>query len=233
MPARFRRIIHQQAQVSSFETFYSNPESISLVGCWKMLSKLLENALAIRPCKYDAASEPLLPKVARCIPVLSSRYIGKCAACVLKRSARPHPGPPLDLYLYESANHISGPAEATKDWSDHPSQKINWGSGGAVSSPVGPGRCPFGVQGEHSEAPEISSFFMSKIPQFLTLKLVFFQKKVYKKFEINPKFEPKIYPLEWSWRLKKQKTVIFTVFQQYFLTLLRTMQTEHISRELP
>ena len=30
-------------------------------------------------------SELLLPKVARCIPVLPSRYIGKCAARVLKR----------------------------------------------------------------------------------------------------------------------------------------------------
>ena len=48
---------------------------------------LLENALAIRPCNYGAASEPLLPRVARCIPVLSSRYIGMCAARVLKRSA--------------------------------------------------------------------------------------------------------------------------------------------------
>ena len=38
---------------------------------------LLENALAIRPCNCGAASEPLLCKVARCIPVLSSRYIGK------------------------------------------------------------------------------------------------------------------------------------------------------------
>ena len=48
---------------------------------------LLENALAIRPCNCEAASEPLLPKVARRIPVLPSRYIGKCAARVLKRSA--------------------------------------------------------------------------------------------------------------------------------------------------
>ena len=47
---------------------------------------LLENALAIRPCNWEAASEPLLPKVARCIPVLPSRYIGRCAARVLKRS---------------------------------------------------------------------------------------------------------------------------------------------------
>ena len=46
----------------------------------------LENALAIRPCNYGAASEPLLLKVARCIPVLSSRHMGKCTARVLKRS---------------------------------------------------------------------------------------------------------------------------------------------------
>ena len=31
MPACFRRIIHQQAQVSSFETFFSEPESITIV----------------------------------------------------------------------------------------------------------------------------------------------------------------------------------------------------------
>ena len=31
MPARFRRIIHQQAQVSSLETFYSEPESLTIV----------------------------------------------------------------------------------------------------------------------------------------------------------------------------------------------------------
>ena len=55
MPARFHKIIHQQAQVSSFETFYSNPESLTTVllpeyieyqpsslwyspsCCWKML----------------------------------------------------------------------------------------------------------------------------------------------------------------------------------------------------
>ena len=47
---------------------------------------LLENALAIRPCNCGAASEPLLLKVARCIPVLPSRYVGKCAARVLKCS---------------------------------------------------------------------------------------------------------------------------------------------------
>ena len=49
---------------------------------------LLENVLAVRPCKWEAASEPLLPKVARCILVLPSRYIGKCAARVLKRSGK-------------------------------------------------------------------------------------------------------------------------------------------------
>ena len=47
---------------------------------------LLENALAIRQCNREAVSEPLLSKVASCIPVLPSRYIGKCTARVLKRS---------------------------------------------------------------------------------------------------------------------------------------------------
>ena len=50
-----------------------------------VLTKLLmEDALAIRPCSCGAAPEPLLPKVARCIPVLSSCYMGKCATRVLK-----------------------------------------------------------------------------------------------------------------------------------------------------
>ena len=49
---------------------------------------LLDNVLAIRPCNYGAISEPLLPKVARCIPVLSSRCIGKCTAMFLKRSGK-------------------------------------------------------------------------------------------------------------------------------------------------
>ena len=60
----------------------------------------------------------------------------------------------------------TSPAEAAEDWSDHPSQKISWGSWGAVSSPGG-----------NPEAPEILSFLMFKIPQFLTLKLVFFVRK--------------------------------------------------------
>ena len=47
---------------------------------------LLENALSIRPCNYEAALEPLLPEVTRCISVLSSRFVGKCAARDLKRS---------------------------------------------------------------------------------------------------------------------------------------------------
>ena len=46
----------------------------------------LKNALAVRLCDYRAVSEPLLPKVARRIPVLSSRYMGKCASRGLKRS---------------------------------------------------------------------------------------------------------------------------------------------------
>ena len=49
---------------------------------------LLENALDIRPCNREVASKPLLPKVDRWIPVLPSRYIGKCAASNLKRSVK-------------------------------------------------------------------------------------------------------------------------------------------------
>ena len=33
MPARFCRAIHQQAQVPSFESFYSNPEETSSPWC--------------------------------------------------------------------------------------------------------------------------------------------------------------------------------------------------------
>ena len=38
MPARLCRIIHQKAQVMSFETFYINPESLMIV----LLSKHIE-----------------------------------------------------------------------------------------------------------------------------------------------------------------------------------------------
>ena len=38
MPARFRRIVHQQAQVWSFEIFYGKPESLTIV----LLSKYIE-----------------------------------------------------------------------------------------------------------------------------------------------------------------------------------------------
>ena len=38
MPAGFRRIIHQKAQVSAFETFYSKPDSLTIV----LLSKYIE-----------------------------------------------------------------------------------------------------------------------------------------------------------------------------------------------
>ena len=82
--AHFRRIIHQQAQVSSLETCYSNLESqiIVLLSKYTVISMvftklLLENTLGIRPYNYEATSEP----------VLSLRYTGKCAARVLKRSA--------------------------------------------------------------------------------------------------------------------------------------------------
>ena len=47
---------------------------------------LLENTLAVRPYNCEAASELHLLKVARCIPVLSSRFIEKCATRVLMRS---------------------------------------------------------------------------------------------------------------------------------------------------
>ena len=67
--ARFGRIIHQQAQVLSLETFYSNPESQTNCAAVKIYSTtafismvftklLLVNALAIRPCNYEAAPEP-------------------------------------------------------------------------------------------------------------------------------------------------------------------------------
>ena len=42
MPERFRRIIHQQAQVSSFEALYSNLESLTIV----LLSKYIEQQLS-------------------------------------------------------------------------------------------------------------------------------------------------------------------------------------------
>ena len=37
MPAYFRRIVHQQAEVWSFETFYSKPESLTIVLLWKYI----------------------------------------------------------------------------------------------------------------------------------------------------------------------------------------------------
>ena len=95
MSARFRRIGHQQAQVSSFETFYSKPESLTIV----LLSKYIEQQLSYpwySPnfcCKMLSLSDLVTAKlpqsrssVARCIPVFPSRYIRKCATRVLKRS---------------------------------------------------------------------------------------------------------------------------------------------------
>ena len=99
MPARSHRIIHQQAQVSSFETSLTVIlRAKGLCRCQNILNnnRHLDGfhqtvagkyALAVRPCNCEAVLELLLPKVVRCIPVLSSRYIGKCAARVLKRSA--------------------------------------------------------------------------------------------------------------------------------------------------
>ena len=109
MPARFRRIIHQQAQISLFETLYSKPESLTIVEIYWIAAVismvftklLLETALATRPCNCEAVSEPLLPKVARCIPVLPSRYIGQCAAGVLKRSGYLYTSRPSLLFSVE------------------------------------------------------------------------------------------------------------------------------------
>ena len=96
MPAHSRRIIHQHAQASSFETFYSKPESLTIVllskyieqqpsypwyspsCCWKMFS-LSDLVTAKLP-------RAALSQVAHRIPVLPSRYIGKCADRALKRS---------------------------------------------------------------------------------------------------------------------------------------------------
>ena len=65
MLARFRRIIHQQAQYR-----HSRLLTVILRAVISMVftKLLLENALAVRPCNYEAALEPLSPKVARCIP---------------------------------------------------------------------------------------------------------------------------------------------------------------------
>ena len=53
MPARFRRIIHQQAQVSSFETFYSKPESLTIV----LLSKYLNSSRHIHGIHQTVAGK--------------------------------------------------------------------------------------------------------------------------------------------------------------------------------
>ena len=49
MPVRFRRIIHQQYEVSSFETFYSNAESLTIV----LLSKCIEYEPSSPRCASD------------------------------------------------------------------------------------------------------------------------------------------------------------------------------------
>ena len=53
MPARFRRIIHHQAQVSSFETFYSKPESLTIV----LLSNILNNSRHIHGINQTVAGK--------------------------------------------------------------------------------------------------------------------------------------------------------------------------------
>ena len=97
MSAHFRRIIHQQAQLSSLESCYSNLENQTVVLMSKYIEQqqsfpgffaklLLQDTPTVRRYNYETASKPLLPTVACCISVLSSRYIGKCAAPVLKCS---------------------------------------------------------------------------------------------------------------------------------------------------
>ena len=100
MSAHFCRTIHQQAQVSSLETLHTNLESQTIVLMSNYIDNgshylgfrqlLLQDSLDVRRYDHEAASEPHLPKVACCIPVLSSRYIGKRAARVLKRSGCNH-----------------------------------------------------------------------------------------------------------------------------------------------
>ena len=79
MSAEFRRKIHQQAQVSLLETFNSNLESQTIVMLSNILnySSYFQGFHQIITGKYSrcptltnkAASEPHLPRVARCIPV--------------------------------------------------------------------------------------------------------------------------------------------------------------------
>ena len=99
MSAQSHRIIHQQAQVFRHSRlFIVIPRAKGLCRCQNILNNsrhlhgfhqtVAGNALAVRPCNCEAVLEPLLPKVARCIRVLSSRNIGKCGARVLKHSAQ-------------------------------------------------------------------------------------------------------------------------------------------------
>ena len=53
MPARFHRIIHQQAQVSSFETFYNKPESLTIV----LLSNILNSSRHIHGIHQTVAGK--------------------------------------------------------------------------------------------------------------------------------------------------------------------------------
>ena len=53
MPASFRRMIHQQAQVSSFETFYSKPESLTIV----LMSKYIESSRHIHGIHQTVAGK--------------------------------------------------------------------------------------------------------------------------------------------------------------------------------
>ena len=109
MPARFRRIIHQQTQVSSFETFSCNPESLTIVllsksielqssspwyspnCCWKMLSlsDLVTAGLPLAQIRslHTSSFIALYRKVRRpCFEVLWG--LNQCAKCKQVRIQR-------------------------------------------------------------------------------------------------------------------------------------------------
>ena len=90
MPARFRRIIHQQAQISSFETFYSNPESLAIV----LLSIYIE-------------LQPSSPWYNQTVAGKCSRYptlqLRSCLIAALAQSCPLHTSSLIALYRKESA----------------------------------------------------------------------------------------------------------------------------------
>ena len=95
MSTHFCRIIHQQANYLYWRLVMVILRAKRLCRCQNILNNS-SHFLSFRQtcCKilslFDVMTtklpQLLLPKVSHCIPVLSSRYIGECAARVLKRS---------------------------------------------------------------------------------------------------------------------------------------------------